>query len=160
MLTCWLACGLSNPPEKSIITIVYELKELTIFASQFPTIKTRRYSQFQQNSLLLVPRNVFSQHPSRCDVFTNERIILLVFNLPSSSHLPQWNGKTYEHTYMMFKTSQELRMLSRSLYDCKSQTLNVMIQVSQFVSSSQLCQWVKNLPNRPHSEFKSKSLSL
>ena len=32
------------------------------------------------------------------------------------------------------KTSQELRMLSWSLSDCKSLTPNVMIQVSQFVS--------------------------
>ena len=39
----------------------------------------------------------------------------------------------------MKKTSQELRMLSRSLSDCKSLLINVMIQVSQFVSSSQLC---------------------
>ena len=37
------------------------------------------------------------------------------------------------------KTSQELRMLSRSVSDCKSLLLNVMIQVSQFVSNSQLC---------------------
>ena len=37
------------------------------------------------------------------------------------------------------KTSQEFRMLSRSLSDCKSLLLNVMIQVSQFVSNSQLC---------------------
>ena len=37
------------------------------------------------------------------------------------------------------KTSQELRMLSRSLSDSKSLLLNVMIQVSQFVSHSQLC---------------------
>ena len=36
------------------------------------------------------------------------------------------------------KTSQELRMLSKSLSDCKSLTLNVKIQVSQFVSNSQL----------------------
>ena len=43
---------------------------------------------------------------------------------------PPWNEK---------KTSQELRMLSRSLSDCKSLTHNVMIQVSKFVSSSQLC---------------------
>ena len=33
----------------------------------------------------------------------------------------------------MKKTSQELRMLSRSLSDCKSLLINVMIQVSQFV---------------------------
>ena len=38
------------------------------------------------------------------------------------------------------KTSQELRMLSRSVSDCKSLLLNVMIQVSQFVSNCQLCQ--------------------
>ena len=37
------------------------------------------------------------------------------------------------------QTSQELQMLSRSLSDCKSLTLNVMIQVLQFVSNSQLC---------------------
>ena len=37
------------------------------------------------------------------------------------------------------KTSQELRMLSRALTDCKSLFLNIMIQVSQFVSNSQLC---------------------
>ena len=38
------------------------------------------------------------------------------------------------------KTSQKLRMLSRSLSDCKSLLFNiVMIQVSQFVSFSQLC---------------------
>ena len=37
------------------------------------------------------------------------------------------------------KTSQELRMLSRSLSDCKSLLLNVMIQVSQFIRNGQLC---------------------
>ena len=37
------------------------------------------------------------------------------------------------------KTSQELRMLSRSLIDCKSLLLNVMIQVSQFIRNGQLC---------------------
>ena len=36
------------------------------------------------------------------------------------------------------ETSQELRMLSRSLSDCKL-LLNVMIQVLQIVSNSQLC---------------------
>ena len=40
---------------------------------------------------------------------------------------------------LVLKTSQELQMLSRSLTDCKSLFLNVMIQVSQFVSNSQLC---------------------
>ena len=37
------------------------------------------------------------------------------------------------------KTSQELRMLSRSLSDCKSLLLYVMIQVSQFIRNGQLC---------------------
>ena len=36
-------------------------------------------------------------------------------------------------------------MLSRSLSDCKSLLLNVMIQVSQFVSNSQLCHQVTKL---------------
>ena len=39
----------------------------------------------------------------------------------------------------ILKTSQELRMLSRSLSDCKSLLLNVMIQVSQFIRNGQLC---------------------
>ena len=40
------------------------------------------------------------------------------------------------------KTSQELRMLFRSLLDdCQSLTFNIMIQVSQFASNSQLCQF-------------------
>ena len=42
-------------------------------------------------------------------------------------------------THCWWQTSQELRMLSRSLSDCKSLFLKVMIQVSQFVSNSQLC---------------------
>ena len=33
-------------------------------------------------------------------------------------------------------------MLLKSLSDCQSLTLNVMIQVSQFVSNSQLCHYV------------------
>ena len=37
------------------------------------------------------------------------------------------------------ETSQKLRMLSRSLSDCKSLLFDVMIQVSQFVSNCQLC---------------------
>ena len=37
------------------------------------------------------------------------------------------------------KTSQGLRMLSMSLSDCQSLTLNVIIPVSQFVRKSQLC---------------------
>ena len=40
------------------------------------------------------------------------------------------------------KTSQELRMLSRSLTDCKLLLLTVMMQVSQFVSYSQQCHLV------------------
>ena len=41
--------------------------------------------------------------------------------------------------YFLVQTSQELRMLSRSLSDCKSLLLNVMIQVSQFIRNGQLC---------------------
>ena len=41
--------------------------------------------------------------------------------------------------HLMIKRSQELRMLSRSLIECQSLTLNFMIQVSQFVNNSQLC---------------------
>ena len=45
-------------------------------------------------------------------------------------------GSNHSHA---FQTSQELRMLSRSLSDCKSLFLNVMIQVSQFIRNGQLC---------------------
>ena len=41
--------------------------------------------------------------------------------------------------HLTIKTSQELRMLSRSLSDCKSLLLNVMIQVLQFIRNGQLC---------------------
>ena len=41
--------------------------------------------------------------------------------------------------YINIKTSQELRMLSRSQSDCKSLTLNVRIQVSQLVCNIRLC---------------------
>ena len=68
LLVCLYNCGLSNPLEKITTTIVYELKDLTIIASRFFTIKTKRYLQCQHYSLLLVPRHVFSQHPSPCDV--------------------------------------------------------------------------------------------
>ena len=39
---------------------------------------------------------------------------------------------------LKYKTSQELRMLSRSLSDCQSLALDDMIQLSQFVRNSQL----------------------
>ena len=41
---------------------------------------------------------------------------------------------------LVLKSLQEMRMLYRSLSDCKSLLLNVMIQVLQFVSNCQLCQ--------------------
>ena len=53
------------------------------------------------------------------------------------------------------KTSQELCMLSRSLSDCKSLLINVMIQVVQFNCS----QFTYSL-HRSQSTSKSKSLSL
>ena len=46
---------------------------------------------------------------------------------------------TFNFNSFSGKTSQELRMLSRSLSDCKSLLLNVMIQVSQFIRNGQLC---------------------
>ena len=39
----------------------------------------------------------------------------------------------------IFRTSLESRMLSRSLSDCQSQTLNIRVQVSQFDRNSKLC---------------------
>ena len=40
----------------------------------------------------------------------------------------------------MQQTAQELRMLSNSLFDCQSLTLNIKIRVSQFIGNSPLCQ--------------------
>ena len=52
------------------------------------------------------------------------------------------------HVEMNIQTSQELRMLSRSPSDCKSLLLNVMIQVSQFVSKSVSLSHCTNSLNR------------
>ena len=48
-----------------------------------------------------------------------------------------WHGIEITIFFVLYykKTSQELRMLSRSPSDCKSLNLNFMIQVSQFVSN-------------------------
>ena len=64
----------------------------------------------------------------------------VLFYHPKIPFLPQ-NSITFnpQKSTFLYKTSQELRMLSRSLSDCQSLTLNVMIQVSQFVSDSQMC---------------------
>ena len=58
----------------------------------------------------------------------------------------------------ILKTSQDLWMESRSLLDCKSKILNVMIQVSQFFINSQVCHLVTESLNHPH--YKSLPLSL
>ena len=58
------------------------------------------------------------------------------------------------HDYIRLQISQELRMLSSSLSDCKSLTLNIMIQVLQYVSNSQLCYLVTNSLYCSHSKSK------
>ena len=81
-----------------------------------------------------------------------------------SLHTPRlFFSEIFEIWYILFninKTSQELRMLCRSLTDCESLLLNVMIQVSQFVSNSQLCHKVTDSLTRSQSKSKSKLLSL
>ena len=59
--------------------------------------------------------------------------------LDGSFHKRNQQHRIKQHRNQQHKISQELRMLSRSLPDCKSVTLNVMIQVWQFVSNNQLC---------------------
>ena len=78
----------------------------------------------------------------------------------TSSNAWHLKGKNHFTKSFSIKTSQELRMLSRSLSECKPLTLSVMIQVSQFVSNSQLCHKVTNSLNHSQSKSKSKSLSL
>ena len=53
---------------------------------------------------------------------------------------PFVGGKNGHETFRQARIyNLQLRLLSRSLSDCKSLTLNVMIQVLQFVRNSQLC---------------------
>jgi len=49
-----------------------------------------------------------------------------------------WKARPAKHISInVHETSQELRMLSRSLSDCQSLNLNVMIRVSQLVRNTQ-----------------------
>ena len=54
-------------------------------------------------------------------------------------HFYWWLWAALDFPKFSKKTLQEFRMLSRSLFDCKSLLLNVMIQVSQFLNNCQLC---------------------
>ena len=60
-----------------------------------------------------------------------------VFFSPNPRERGWW--ALFQNMTPYIKTSHELRMLSRSLSDCKSLLLNVMIQVSQFIRNGQLC---------------------
>ena len=71
----------------------------------------------------------------------------------------QCDSRFKQSAHLKKKTSQELRMLSRSLSDCKSLLLNVMIQVSQFVSNIQLCHYVTKALNDSYSKFLNHCLS-
>ena len=77
------------------------------------------------------------------------KIVVSFYNAFVALNIPQNNLKIiHQFQYCdcidlsINKTSQELRMLSRSLSDCKSLTLNAMIQVLQFARISQLCHYV------------------
>ena len=76
--------------------------------------------------------------------------IKIIAHLNSINSLSLFKLQYRCHTILQYiKSSQELRMLSRSLSDCKSLLLNVMILVSQFVSN--LCHLVTNSLN--HSQW-------
>ena len=67
---------------------------------------------------------------------------------PRTLHLYRWKGFISLTGYLYY-AYKELRTLSRSLSDCQSLTLNVMIRVSQFVrNSQQLCHYVTKSLNR------------
>ena len=55
---------------------------------------------------------------------------------PRTLHLYRWKGFISLTGYLYY-AYKELRTLSRSLSDCQSLTLNVMIRVSQFVRNRQ-----------------------
>ena len=95
----------------------------------------------------IVSASVKEPYPGWVDNFNGETLFSIdevkVFRqrsdhlIPHSMHL---KTKIVENMDMrQSKTSQELRMLSRALSDCKSLLLNVMIQVSQFIRNGQLC---------------------
>ena len=68
-------------------------------------------------------------------------IVPLIISFSAHCTLALLSKVQKKRIFVKKKTSQELRMLSRSLADCKSLTLNFIVQVSQFVSYSQLCHY-------------------
>ena len=84
---------------------------------------------------------VCTYHPCIEGLFKGQYILpfltYYVSNFNSDSQAYFWLLEPTSSTYV-FQTSQKLRMLSRSLSDCKSLLLSVMIQVLQFVMSMSL----------------------
>ena len=78
---------------------------------------------------------------AKIDVYCMFDYLLLAFQteMAKAVFLTQMSQSKDTKPPFLKKTSQELGMLSRSLSDCKSLLLNVMIQISLFVSNSQLC---------------------
>ena len=76
-----------------------------------------------------------------CNIRSKTNLLLFVFYILLFMKIYKWKRKVVSKCQILrlqLQTSQELRMLSRSLSDCQSLTFNVMIQVSHFVSNSQL----------------------
>ena len=113
-----------------LVFLHYDFNELTAsFACWFLVAKNISYCQYWK-----------IEYISLDDIGADGRIFGsgISFNNTSLSDIGD-QISNWLSTHCWWQTSQELRMLSRSLSDCKSLLLNVMIQVSQFVSNSQLC---------------------
>ena len=85
--------------------------------------------------LLIKPPLVLLQSdpsPRHCHL----NVVIFFFRFPHIATRLAYPSSQWSPSRYVPETSQNLRMLSRSLSDCKSLLLNVVIQVSQFVSNS------------------------
>ena len=110
-----------------------------------PNLTTQALAEWVNEILSLAGDNKYSSetirrwlHDCGFQVGTIGILILMIFYPTFSFSIESCIFET-DFPLGSIKTSQELRMLSRSLSECKPLTLSVMIQVSQFVSNSQLC---------------------
>ena len=131
-----------------------------------PNLTTQALAEWVNEILSLAGDNKYSSetirrwlHDCGFQVGTIGILIVMIFYPTFSFSIESCIFET-DFPLGSIKTSQELRMLSRSLSECKPLTLSVMIQVSQFVSNSQLCHKVTNSLNHSQSKSKSESLSL
>ena len=130
------------------VNVIVSLEETQV--RKIFTFSTKSYCSVSWEWTLLKPsficlkeiHQVLSRSCPHCFTFSQSFSRPCTGKLHTSLIIP-WSGLDIFQILqqLIYETSQELRMLSKSLSDCKSLLLNVMIQVSQFVSNSQLCHY-------------------